>query len=178
MSELAHKENLVADFSPEEEIRALVRETTINETTLLSTDYCNHLNEFVMMIGMVADMPDLLDEAKSWAPKSYSQHFIDSNLSIGALAIQAYEICPEDIRSAFDDQVDAFNIQAKAGLKELESVISEGDDDYTAFSASALSTELQGIIDRIGGIIHAAPVESPEDDDPAAMSQDEIDAMF
>ena len=43
--------------------------TNVNEQTLLATDYLNHFNELVMTLEMLGDMPELLEEAKMWAPK-------------------------------------------------------------------------------------------------------------
>ena len=40
--------------------RRLVEGSTINGTTLLSTDYLNHFNEFVMLLDLIPDMPDHL----------------------------------------------------------------------------------------------------------------------
>ncbi len=61
--------------------RKLVSGSNINEQTLLATDYLNHFNEVVMLIEMIADMPECLEDAKAWAPKSYQDHFRDSNFS-------------------------------------------------------------------------------------------------
>jgi hypothetical protein len=41
-----------------------VRDTNINEQTLLATDYLNHFNEIVMLLEMVPDMPEMLEDAK------------------------------------------------------------------------------------------------------------------
>ena len=62
--------------------RKLVSGTNINEQTLLATDYLNHFNEVVMLIEMIADMPECLEDAQAWAPKSYQDHFRDSNVSV------------------------------------------------------------------------------------------------
>ncbi|MDP6344006.1 MAG: hypothetical protein QF491_10780, partial [Alphaproteobacteria bacterium] len=55
--------------------------TNVNQDTFLATDYLNHFNEIVMLLEMVPDMPEILDEAKEWQPKSYAAHFRDSGLS-------------------------------------------------------------------------------------------------
>ena len=61
--------------------RKLVEGTTINTTTLLSTDYLNHYNELVMLLEMVPDMPDMMMEVHEWAPKTYAEHFKDSTFT-------------------------------------------------------------------------------------------------
>ena len=35
-------------------------------------------NEAVMLLELIPDMPEMLDDAKRWAPKPYKQHFRDS----------------------------------------------------------------------------------------------------
>ncbi|HEY5598367.1 MAG TPA: hypothetical protein VIK47_06140, partial [Kiloniellales bacterium] len=56
----------------------LVRGKNIHEDTLLATDYLNHFNEVIMLIGMIPDMPECLRDAQAWQPKSYEEHFRDS----------------------------------------------------------------------------------------------------
>jgi hypothetical protein len=162
---------------PEEDLRQRVLETTINDTTLLSTDYCNHLNEVVMMIGMVADMPVFLDDAKAWQPITYAEHFESSGLSIGPLAIEAYDFCEKRYRNPFDTTLDSFNQRVSTGCAELVKVVAGGDRDHIAFSANALSAELQAMIDQLGAIIHGT-ADATDDNDSDGLSQDDIDALF
>jgi len=162
-----------------ETLRQRVSETTINDVTLLSTDYCNHLNEVVMMIGMVADMPEMLNEVQGWKPKSYQEHFETSGLSIGPLAIEAYDNCEAKYRNAFDRDVAAFNSRVAAGAKEVAEAIETGDAEFVVHSANTLSKQLQAIIDSLGAIIHgAADQHATPEDDTDGLSQDDIDALF
>ena len=71
----------------------------INPVTLLATDYLNHFNEVIMLIEMVADMPDMIEDVLAWEPKSYSQHFADSGFKDKNLAIEAYGAAPEDLKA-------------------------------------------------------------------------------
>ena len=162
---------------PAEDLLARVRETTINDTTMLSTDYCNHLNEVVMMIGMVADMPVLLEDANAWQPMSYAEHFESSGLSIGPLAIEAYEFCEPKYRNPFDETLALFNDRVAAGLAELAGIVEGGDAGHISYAASNLSIELQKLIDQLGAIIHGA-ADSVEDEGADGLSQDDIDALF
>ena len=75
-------------------MRDRVRGTNINEQTLLATDYLNHFNKIVMTMEMVPDMPELLEEAKAWQPKTYQDHFRDSGFTDKDLAIEAYPHAP------------------------------------------------------------------------------------
>ncbi len=84
----------------------LVKGKNINEETLLATDYLNHFNEIVMLLDMVPTMPECLDDAKAWAPKSYEAHFRDSAFADKDLAILAYLNAPPKFRVPFDITVE------------------------------------------------------------------------
>ncbi len=47
-------------------LRERVKGSNIDETTLLAADHLNHFNEIVMLLEMVADMPEILDDVKAW----------------------------------------------------------------------------------------------------------------
>lgn len=66
-------DTLVADSDASEETadwRQRVEGTNICDASLLATDYLNHFNEVVMLIGMIPDMPECLDDAREWRPKT------------------------------------------------------------------------------------------------------------
>ena len=170
---------MLSEEKTREELRQKVVDTTINDVTLLSTDYCNHLGEVVMMISMVADMPEMIEDVKSWQPKTYQEHFNGSGLSIGPLAIQSYGHCEAKFRAPFDSEVSAFNARVGAGSTELIAAVETNDTEFVSFSANTLSRELQEIIDRIAAIANGAILDAmtPEDE-KASLNQDDIDAMF
>ena len=130
-----------------------------------------------MMIGMVADMPVLIDDARTWRPITYEEHFESSGLSIGPLAIEAYEACEPQYRDLFDETLQLFNDRALRGCEDLARIVAEGDAEYIAHSANSLSLNLQGLIDQLGAIIHGAS-GSPVVEESEGLSQDDIDALF
>ena len=78
----------------------------INPGTGLSTDYLNHFTEAVMMLEMIAVMPDGLDELKAWRPMTYCEHFAasrfsrrDTEPSICCAAMRAWYSVVASIRS-------------------------------------------------------------------------------
>ena len=105
----------------------LVKGKNINEETLLATDYLNHFNEIVMLLDMVPTMPECLDDAKAWAPKSYEQHFQDSVFADKDLAILAYQNAPPQFREPFDDTVAAMNALVAEGLTSIEASVATGE---------------------------------------------------
>ena len=62
-------------------MRTRIAGANINEQSLLATDYLNHLNEVAMILEMLPDMPDFVEDVKSWSIKSYLQHFMDRKFS-------------------------------------------------------------------------------------------------
>lgn len=150
-------------------IRQRVKGTNINEQTLLATDYLNHFNEIVMLLEMIPDMPDLLEDAKEWAPKSYQQHFQDSAFSDKDLAIAAYEIVPAKYRVPFEETVAHMDRVVAVSLSRIEKVLEGGDPDIIRGAVSVASRALQKLIDVASAIIHGAE---------HAMSQDQIDELL
>jgi hypothetical protein len=86
-------------------MRARLVDTNINEKALLATDYLNHFHEFVMLLELVRDMPDMLDEARKWHPKTYQEHFSESAFPDRDFAIEAYNMSPPEYRGRFDETI-------------------------------------------------------------------------
>lgn len=164
--------------------RKLVRNTTINDTTLLSTDYLNHYNELVMLLEMVPDMPDMLEEVAAWEPKTYQEHFHDSVFQHKDLAIWAYENAPEEFRHPMDEQIARIDAQIEKGLPRLADLAKQGESALLANEAVELTRELRRDLDRLSAIINgntAAAAEvaaEAEEESAVTMGQSDIDALF
>jgi CheY-like chemotaxis protein len=143
--------------------------TSINEQTLLATDYLNHFNEVLMILGMVADVPEILDRAKEWQPKTYAQHFKDSNLSERDLMIAAYELAPSMYRLPFDETVSALNSMVVDGVREIENTAASGDKTAVEDVSATVLVNLRQTMEKTNGIIQGAV---------PTMAQDEIDKLF
>ena len=146
-----------------------VEGTNISSTTLLATDYLNHFNEIVMLLEMVPDMPDMIEDCKEWAPKTYQEHFRDSAFSDRELAIEAYEHVPAKFRQPFEETIEHLNAIVSHAVSQLETIIETGDEDLLRVTASAVTTSLQKFMDVASGIIHGSA---------KTMSQTEIDAAL
>ncbi|HEY5597880.1 MAG TPA: hypothetical protein VIK47_03650 [Kiloniellales bacterium] len=147
----------------------LVRGKNIHEETLLATDYLNHFNEVIMLIGMIPDMPECLEDAKAWRPKSYEEHFRDSAFVDKDLAILAYENSPRRFRLPFDKTIAQMNDMVATGVSRIEEVLGEGNPDKLADVVVNVSRNLQRLVDTASAIIHGAH---------RAMDQAEIDSML
>jgi hypothetical protein len=147
----------------------LVRGKNIHEETLLATDYLNHFNEVIMLIGMISDMPECLEDAKAWEPKSYEAHFRDSAFTDKDLAILAYENAPARFRVPFDNTIAQMNDMVAAGVVRIEAALGEGNPEKVADMVQNISRNLQRLVDAASAIIHGAE---------RAMDQAEIDSML
>ena len=135
-------------------MQARVAGTNINPDTLLATDYLNHFNEVIMILEMVGDMPEMLEDVKAWQPKSYAEHFRDSGLSIGELAIAAYACSPPRHREAFERTIDQMHHVLAKGVDNIEQAIAGGHPELIRLSAQAVSRALQLLNDTASAIIH------------------------
>ncbi len=149
--------------------RARVKGTNIIEQTLLATDYLNHFNEIVMLLEMVPDMPEILEEAKEWAPKSYIEHFADSTFTEKDLAVSAYEHVPEHYKKPFEQTIGQINRLIEAAVKRLDEISVNGNAEHLRITSTDYSRNIQRLMDFASGIIHGSK---------NTMDQNEIDHLL
>jgi hypothetical protein len=152
-----------------EEYRERVRGTTIDPGTLLSTDYFNLFNEVIMLLGMLGDMPDMLDEVAAWKFKTYEQHFAESGLAFAPLAIEAYPHSPASAKEHFDRTIDRMHDTVEEAKMMLADAHDQGDAEMLADLAVNYSMILQQLVDTGSSIIHGID---------SIMDQSSIDDMF
>ncbi len=152
-----------------EELLEKINGTNIDPRSLLSTDYFNHFNEVIMMLNMLPDMPDLLDDVDKWQFKTYVEHFTESGLHWGPLAIEAYHQAPPESREKFDRLALEINAMIVETRKLLRLALEEGNLDKFRDMAQMHSMQLQGLVDDGGAIVHGFE---------GAADQAEIDKMF
>lgn len=143
--------------------------TNINEQTLLATDYLNHFNEIVMLLEMIPDMPDCLEEAKEWRPKSYQDHFRDSSFSDKNLAVAAYDHSPARYRELFEETVSRMDQIVEVSIGRIEALLPNDDKEALAHVTTRASRGLQKLIDVCSAIIHGSE---------PTVDQDEIDELL
>jgi hypothetical protein len=151
------------------EYRERVIGTTIDNRTLLSTDYFNSFNEVVMLLGMVADMPEVIEDIHAWKFHTYQEHFLESGLPFAALAIEAYAQSPPEIRERFEKVI----LELRRAIVEVNRMLTpatnESEKKELELTAATYSKYLQGLIESGSGIVHTAN---------ARIDQATIDAMF
>lgn len=134
--------------------------TNIDENSFLATDYLNHYSEVAMLIDMAASMPEVLDDAAEWRPKSYEAHFTESGFPHGDLAIEAFRIAPADIRRRFD----AITARLDAIIPDIVARLIAVRDDPPALAAQqeAAHVELHSLMSALNGVVHAADNRSDQ----------------
>lgn len=155
------------DLSPE-----ALAAANIVPGTMLATDYLNVFNEAVMLLGLVADMPDMIGELKAWEPLSYREHFQRSGFQARELAILAYEHADPAVRGPFDalsEQVAGLIGQA---ITDAEADAAAGREPGEGIAATVV--EIQARLMMLDAMVHG----TGHDDQPGASAQDDIDALF
>src|SRR5438270_13930150 len=134
-----------------DEYRTRVAGTTIDAGTLLSTDYFNSFNEVIMLLGMLPEMPDMIDDIKAWKFISYEEHFRASGLPFAGLAIEAYAHVPPPVRNRFERTVTAMHQTVDEACDTLAELAAPSTLDRCKLSALDYSMSLQGLLD-IGSV--------------------------
>jgi len=146
-----------------------VKGTNINPQTVLSTDYLNHFNEIVMTLEMIPDMPELLEDAREWGPKTYPEHFQESGFADKELAIEAYEHVPPRFRQPFELTIGTLNSLVSMTVERAEATVAAGELEQLKVIMSDASGAIRSLVDSASAIIHGTV---------RTMEQSEIDALL
>jgi hypothetical protein len=162
--------NISGEDTPEYlSFKEQVKGTNIIEETLLATDYLNHFNEIVMLLEMVPDMPEILDVAKEWVPKSYPDHFNDSSFSDKDLAVSAYEHVPDRYKNPFEQTIGQIDRLIEAAVRRLDEISVTANTEHLRVTSKDYSRNIQRLMDFASGIIHGSQ---------NTMDQNEIDHLL
>lgn len=157
------------DFRFTRTYRKLVSSTNINPCSLLATDYLNHFNEVVMILEMVADMPDMIDEALAWEPKSYTGHFEDSTFADRELAIWSYENAPLNFIESFEALVSEGDALILSHVREISELIGNVGEDELRNRVGVACREINLHLEKISAVINGSI---------ASLGQEEIDQIM
>lgn len=162
-----HQENKMTDQFAEYQKR--VEGTNIDTRSLLSTDYFNHFSSVIMLLGMLPEMPELLDEIDAWAFISYIDHFKQSGLDFAPLAIECYDYVPPKLRTKFERKVEEISNFVEISRLGLRQLLDTGDKERFAELARRTSRDMQAMVDAGGAIVHG------HDD---SLDQSSVDELF
>jgi len=136
--------------------QARAQGTNVHTTTLLATDYLNHFNEVVMLLGMVPDMPEMIDDCRAWQPRSYADHFKSSGVADADFAIEAYDHAPPQFRKPFDQTIAMLNTTVESVVGRAGQAIASEDFHMLKGICGFGSEALQRLIDAASAIIHGS----------------------
>jgi len=152
-----------------QEYQLKVAGTNIDPRSLLSTDYFNHFSTVIMLLGMLAEAPELLDEIDQWTYISYCDHFRDSGLDFAPLAIAAYAHVPPAVLQKFERKMEEIRTFIEISRLGLRQVLVSGETGRFAEMAKRIARDMQAMVDEGGAIVHGS-------DD--AMDQDAVNKLF
>jgi hypothetical protein len=81
----------------------------VNPRTGFATDYLNHFNEAIMLLELMAEVPECRDDFFSWQPKKYDEHFATSKFKHRNVAIAAYSKADPALRQRLDTLATSMN---------------------------------------------------------------------
>jgi len=171
------------------DIQPQLAAANINPDSFLATDYLNHFNEIVMLMEMVPDMPELLEEAVDWSPKSYAQHFEESGFQAKDLAITAYRIAPTVYKSPFETICSEMQgiIQTTVNGLVAVNVVERGLSPAAQALIRGRIEILQTLLMKLNQLIHGKFEEMTQEESTkiaqtkpqdAIQSQEDIDKLF
>jgi hypothetical protein len=164
----------ISSFVPAASPALHLVDTNINSFTGLATDYLNHFNEAIMLLEMLADMPDCREDFLAWQPASYREHFAASKFKDREMAIAAYDCADPARRARLDSLAKSMNeilLATRAVMRQ------DSRASTTARIADLAVHWLKPMIARAGGIINGT--ESVQrSGSPAAAPQAAVDALM
>ncbi|MEJ0067632.1 MAG: hypothetical protein WDO24_01565 [Pseudomonadota bacterium] len=122
-----------------------------------------------MLIEMVPDMPELIEEAQAWRPKSYVEHFASSSCPFRELAIELYPHVPDRYRVPFETTVGQLDGVIDRILRNAENALAKQDHRALRDRIGVALDPMRRLIDVAGGIIHGSS---------KTLTQDDIDSLL
>ncbi|MCP5382654.1 MAG: hypothetical protein H6912_09830 [Kordiimonadaceae bacterium] len=141
----------------------LVLGKNINQQTLLATDYLNHFNEIHMLLGMLADMPDCLDDILEWKSITYQEHFKYSVFQDKELAIDAYNHTPDQYKIPFENCVSKMNQLVAKTIINAKKAIESQNTHQLNMQIAEYTPRMEKLIEICSTIINSKEITSQQD---------------
>lgn len=138
-----------------EQLKKRLTDSNVSARTFLATDYLNHFNEVFMLLEMLADIPEMIEDVDDWAPKTYVQHFKDSNIAEKELAIEAYELCPDQYRLPFDQLTEKLDCHLTNTIAGAHIQIYAANDQLLRILVSNALEACHALWGALNAIIHS-----------------------
>jgi hypothetical protein len=107
MTAAANRETTTRRAPPDDE--ACLIAANVNPRTGFATDYLNHFNEAIMLLELMAEVPECGEDFFAWQPKKYVEHFAASKSKYRDVAIAAYSKADPELRQRLDTLADSMN---------------------------------------------------------------------
>jgi hypothetical protein len=124
----------------------------------------------IMVLEMSTTSLECFDDLRRWQPKTYLEHFADSQFSNRDALIAAYRAANLPVRSAIDTSAEALN----GALVEARDIVLEHGHAETTKDLVTCVARLKPLLARIGAVINGSVADS----DLPQGSQAEIDVLF
>ncbi len=122
-----------------------------------------------MTLEMIPDMPELLDDARAWRPKTYREHFRESGFADRELTIEAYEHVPARFRQPFELTIGTLDSLVAMTVERAEATMAAGEFERLKGIVNDASGAIRSLVDSANAILH---------DTVHTMEQSEIDALL
>jgi hypothetical protein len=142
------------DIQADDDARLI--EANVNPHTGLATDYLNHFNEAIMLLEMLAEMPDCLDDFLAWQPRKYAEHFAASKSKHRDVALAAYAEADPGLRGRLDALADCMNEILTATREVMRQDVSS--NNATAIANLAVRW-VKPLLARAGTVINGTEAE-------------------
>jgi hypothetical protein len=126
----------------------------INPITGLATDYLNHFNEAIMLLDLVATVPECRPDLMAWEPLSYQEHFASSRFKDRELAVAAYQAADPAARAELEHVAGEMTAIL---LATIDAIMMEGCAVDTSEEASKAATQLRALVAHAGAVINGRP---------------------
>jgi uncharacterized protein involved in copper resistance len=135
---------------------AELTKANINPATGLATDYLNHFNEAVMLLDLVAAVPECLPDLMAWRPMSYQEHFAASTFKDRKLAVMAYDFANPAARRDLEHLTSAMTAIL---LATRDAMTTEGRDGQATDEAARAAALLRPLVAHAGAVINGRTTE-------------------
>ncbi len=153
---------------------ACLSAANVNPRTGLATDYLNHFAEAIMLLELLAEMPECREDFFAWRPKKYDEHFAASKSRHRYVAIAAYAEANPELRQRLDTLANSMNEILMATREVMRHNIS----GESAVAVADIAVRwVKPMVARAGAVINGTEAEDGEAGRHAA-PQSAVDALL
>jgi hypothetical protein len=123
----------------------------VNPRTGFATDYLNHFNEAIMLLELIAEVPECRADFFAWQPRRYDEHLAASKCKHRDVAIAAYAGADPELRRQIDALADSMNEILMAAREVMRQDLTR--DGAIAVAGTAVNW-VKPLVARAGAVIN------------------------